>query len=48
MKSLITVFLWATVTIVLGCMEFISTDTIFLGFSIIMAAQYLHWGKNDE
>ncbi len=42
------VFLWAAAAIAFGWMKLISMNALFLGFSIMMAAQYLGWGKSDE
>jgi hypothetical protein len=46
--SFVIVFLWTVVAVILGCMKLISLDTLFLGFSIMMAAEYLYFGKKDE
>ena len=46
--SFVIVFLWAAVAVIFGCMKVISLNTLFLGFSIMMAADYLDWGKKDE
>ena len=44
----VSVILWGAGAILLGCMKLISLNTLFLGFSIMMAAEYLDWGKKDE
>ena len=46
--NFVIVILWAVVAVLLRCMEIIPTNTLFLGFSIMMAAKYLNWGKKDE